>query len=265
MPKLKIALYQLERLMQIYIPDIYGDLLSKEISCEFYGIQWFITLFSTDFEEPYLHIVWDMFIVCGWKVIFRLALSILRLLQREIAEFDYEKLICLLKNDIRDNKLLQILAIKNMLKFKVTNNQLLLLQEEYRAKNSFMKMKQNESILTELESLEMLKPHKVNDISTEDQTESPVKIQPIRSINTGRNYTDRPIERIALRKSICAHREEYIIQHNKAKRQPLISKRLSKDSCNISTSTLNSPHRESIEGMHHTIPGVLIHKGSKNY
>lgn len=241
MPRLKLALYQLERLVQIYLPDVYEDLLRKEIGCELFAVQWLVTLFSSDFDEKCLHVVWDLFLARGWKVIFQVALALLMVMQKQIAEVEYEDLICMLKNGIRENKLVQMLAIKNLLSFKVTNKQLLLLQEEYEAKNSFTQLHPNPQSHTIRP-----KPPKLIDYSIEDAADSPIKIQPIRSINTARNYTD---------KQAFNH-----IKEEKCYRgggQPLKRKRLSKDSCNISTSTVNSPQK----AMHgHK---VLIRKGLK--
>eukprot|EP00826_Nyctotherus_ovalis_P007015 TRINITY_DN11720_c0_g1_i3.p1 TRINITY_DN11720_c0_g1~~TRINITY_DN11720_c0_g1_i3.p1 ORF type:complete len:208 (+),score=28.04 TRINITY_DN11720_c0_g1_i3:55-624(+) len=55
MPKLKVALYQLEQLVKAYLPDIHNDLRRKEVSYELFAVQWFLTLFSFDFEPSYLN------------------------------------------------------------------------------------------------------------------------------------------------------------------------------------------------------------------
>ena len=97
MPKLKLLLYQLERLMQIYVPDAYSALLAKEVPCEVFSIQWYVTLFSHDFELSLLVVIWDLFLLHRWKFMFQLSISILRLMSNKIEELEYDELVGYLK------------------------------------------------------------------------------------------------------------------------------------------------------------------------
>ena len=124
MPRLKIALYQLDKLIQKHLPDIYINLKKKEISCDLFAVQWFLTLFSYDFEPPYLNIVWDIFLIRGWKFIFQLSLAIIKQFSEIIARLDCEQIVFCIKNSIKDNKLMQMLAIRQGFSFKVKNKEL---------------------------------------------------------------------------------------------------------------------------------------------
>ena len=105
MPKLKELLYKLERLMQMYLPDVYTILQAKEMPCELFSIQWFLTLFSLDFDPDTIIRVWDIFLMRKWKFLFQLSISILKHMAKKIEELNYENLIIYLKSAIAKNLL----------------------------------------------------------------------------------------------------------------------------------------------------------------
>lgn len=104
MPRLKLLLYQLERLMQIFVPDVYSTLLAKEVPYEVFGIQWYLTLFSHDFDPHTLAIVWDLFLLLQWKFLFQLSISILQTMAGQIERLEYDELVTYLRTAILKNQ-----------------------------------------------------------------------------------------------------------------------------------------------------------------
>lgn len=88
--------------MQIHVPDIYSALISKEITCELFCVQWFVTLFSYDFDFPALYTIWDLFLLHKWKFVFQMSIAVLQQMEEKIEKLDYEHLIHYMKNAIRD-------------------------------------------------------------------------------------------------------------------------------------------------------------------
>ena len=109
MPKMRLSLYQLERLLQRRQPELWTTLQTKEIGSEIYCVQWFVTLFSFDIDSPALYTVWDIFLLRGWKFLFQLSLAILQLLSTTILTLDSESLIGRLKAALRDRLLSHVL------------------------------------------------------------------------------------------------------------------------------------------------------------
>ena len=103
MPRLKLLLYQLERIMQIYIPDTYSLFVSKEIPFEVFSIQWYLTLFSHDFDPITLSKIWDLFLLFKWKFLFQLSVVILKKMTKKIEELEYGKLVLFLRTAIIKN------------------------------------------------------------------------------------------------------------------------------------------------------------------
>lgn len=131
MPKLKLALYQLERLIQVHLPHIHKLLQRNAIPCELFAVRWLVTLFGCDLTPPYLYIVWDVFLLRGWKFLFQFALSVLDQLGRKMVLLNYECLMLCLKNSARESCRLQARALKEALNYKVTSKELTQYQIEY--------------------------------------------------------------------------------------------------------------------------------------
>lgn len=68
---LKVKLYQFERLLAIFHPEI-GDHFKKQgITAECYIVAWIITIFASSYQytmESYLiDLLWERFIISGWS------------------------------------------------------------------------------------------------------------------------------------------------------------------------------------------------------
>eukprot|EP00826_Nyctotherus_ovalis_P013928 TRINITY_DN13833_c0_g1_i3.p2 TRINITY_DN13833_c0_g1~~TRINITY_DN13833_c0_g1_i3.p2 ORF type:complete len:288 (-),score=53.90 TRINITY_DN13833_c0_g1_i3:51-914(-) len=131
MPKLKLSLYQLEKLIQVHLPHIHKLLQKNAIPCELFAVRWLVTLFGCDLTPPYLYTVWDVFLLRGWKFLFQFALSVLDQLGKRTLLPDYERLVFCLKNSARESCQLQARALREALSYRVTNKELAQYQTEY--------------------------------------------------------------------------------------------------------------------------------------
>ena len=95
--------------MQIYVPDVYSLLQVKEVPCELFSIQWYLTLFSYDFEPQTLIRVWDMFLLWGWKFLFQLSIVVLRKMAKKIESLEYEELVSYMKFALNKDESLKVI------------------------------------------------------------------------------------------------------------------------------------------------------------
>ena len=105
LPKLKELLYKLDKLMQIYVPNVYNSLLKNQIPSEIFNVQWFLTIFSFDFDPNTLIKVWDIFLVRRWKFVFQLSISILRHISKKVKNLNCIEFAEYLKSGIAKNKI----------------------------------------------------------------------------------------------------------------------------------------------------------------
>ena len=103
MPRLKLLHFQFRRLIQIYAPEICLALHSKEIPDEVFTIQWYISLFSYDFDNENLEKLWNLFLLLKWKFLLQLSIVILKKMRFKIQELPHNKLVTYLRSGLINN------------------------------------------------------------------------------------------------------------------------------------------------------------------
>ena len=105
--------YQFDRLLNLYLPEIYIFLKASSINSGYFISPWFITLFTNafnDFENQNnaksIMIIWDMFIFSGWKAIMKIGIILLKSKERFTIEKLSECLLPFLTADILKSEIL---------------------------------------------------------------------------------------------------------------------------------------------------------------
>ena len=102
---MKKFFYVFDRLINIYLPDLYVINKSNNIGACFYISPWFITLFTMRFQKNQTKIllrIFDMFILDGWICIVRIGLIMLKYYQNDLVKMKYEELLQFLINELKD-------------------------------------------------------------------------------------------------------------------------------------------------------------------
>ncbi|XP_041915458.1 rab GTPase-activating protein 1 isoform X1 [Alosa sapidissima] len=82
--------FQLERLMQEYIPDLYAHFLNVGLEAHMYASQWFLTLFTAKFPLYMVFHIIDLLLCEGISVIFNVALALLKTSKDDLLQTDFE-------------------------------------------------------------------------------------------------------------------------------------------------------------------------------
>uniref|UniRef100_A0A8C6XWF9 Rab GTPase-activating protein 1 n=1 Tax=Naja naja TaxID=35670 RepID=A0A8C6XWF9_NAJNA len=82
--------YQLERLMQEYLPDLYSHFLDINLEAHMYASQWFLTLFTAKFPLYMVFHIIDLLLCEGISVIFNVALGLLKTTREDLLLTDFE-------------------------------------------------------------------------------------------------------------------------------------------------------------------------------
>jgi hypothetical protein len=77
-PLLQHFLAILRRLLHRFQPSLHRHFDEQGIDVAFFATQWFMTLFSYQFNISLVCRIWDLFISEGWKVVFKVAFAILQ-------------------------------------------------------------------------------------------------------------------------------------------------------------------------------------------
>uniref|UniRef100_A0A8C5CZE8 RAB GTPase activating protein 1 n=1 Tax=Gadus morhua TaxID=8049 RepID=A0A8C5CZE8_GADMO len=82
--------FQLERLMQEYLPDLYSHFLNVGLEAHMYASQWFLTLFTAKFPLYMVFHIIDLLLCEGISVIFNVALALLKTSKDDLISTDFE-------------------------------------------------------------------------------------------------------------------------------------------------------------------------------
>ncbi|KAF8822960.1 TBC domain-containing protein [Cardiosporidium cionae] len=110
LPLLGRFLYQFERMFKSHMPRLYDHLKRENVETSMYASQWFMTLFSYSFPLDIVVRIFDVFFNEGIKMIFRVALAVLKLLQETLFNQSFEAALHTLKtcpNSIDGETLIQ--------------------------------------------------------------------------------------------------------------------------------------------------------------
>lgn len=98
MPGLAKNFYILLSLEKKFLPKIFAKFNEMSYVPQIYASQWFLTLFSVYFPFEVVVRIWDIFLVEGRKTMFRFALAILKLHEKQLIDADMEELFHILKD-----------------------------------------------------------------------------------------------------------------------------------------------------------------------
>ena len=123
MSKLKTYFALMDKLIYLFIPKIHFHFKNNQIIPDFFLSPYFITLFTHIYpyiqEKNNIFIlrVWDEFIINGWKSIFEVILTLIKIKEKNILSLEGDELVDYLVNKINKD---EIFRNKNYEKFEET-------------------------------------------------------------------------------------------------------------------------------------------------
>eukprot|EP01022_Parablepharisma_sp_SALTPOND_P035355 TRINITY_DN949_c0_g1_i1.p1 TRINITY_DN949_c0_g1~~TRINITY_DN949_c0_g1_i1.p1 ORF type:complete len:762 (+),score=81.02 TRINITY_DN949_c0_g1_i1:8464-10749(+) len=141
-PLLLVRFYQLNRLVYLYYPELSNWLHTESFMASCYASAWFITIFANSLhfmqgeELPkVLSVVWDAFMVDGWKAVFKAALFFIAKIRGKVLGKRMDEVIKAFA-EIQQNEFMNSETIAQEFKanyklIKVTNSTLKVLHKEY--------------------------------------------------------------------------------------------------------------------------------------
>ncbi|ESO96116.1 hypothetical protein LOTGIDRAFT_116192 [Lottia gigantea] len=88
--ELHLKFYQLERLMQDQIPDLFFHFAEMSLEIHMFASQWFLTLFTAKFPLNVVFHILDLYLSEGKDVIFNVALALLKCSRKDLLALDFE-------------------------------------------------------------------------------------------------------------------------------------------------------------------------------
>ncbi|XP_059196844.1 rab GTPase-activating protein 1-like isoform X1 [Centropristis striata] len=82
--------YQLERLMQEQLPELWSHFQELNLEAHMYASQWFLTLFTAKFPLCMVFHITDLLLCEGLNIIFNVALALLKTSKEDLLQADFE-------------------------------------------------------------------------------------------------------------------------------------------------------------------------------
>uniref|UniRef100_A0A4W3GRF2 Rab-GAP TBC domain-containing protein n=1 Tax=Callorhinchus milii TaxID=7868 RepID=A0A4W3GRF2_CALMI len=82
--------YQLERLLQELLPELYNHFVELSLEAHMYASQWFLTLFTAKFPLCMVFHIMDLLLCEGISIIFNVALALLETTKDDLLQADFE-------------------------------------------------------------------------------------------------------------------------------------------------------------------------------
>ena len=102
---MKKYFYVFERLICIYLPELYTTFKRNNINPNIFISPWFITLYTHSFNGNHtkiLMLIFDLFILDGWIAIARIGLMLLKFYQNDFFNMEFEELLHFLINELKE-------------------------------------------------------------------------------------------------------------------------------------------------------------------
>ncbi|XP_011506211.1 PREDICTED: rab GTPase-activating protein 1-like isoform X2 [Ceratosolen solmsi marchali] len=87
---LHMRFYQLNRLMEDQLPELFKHFYERGIETHMFAAQWFLTLFTARFPLYLVFHILDVFLLQGFDTLFQVALALLTLCKKELLQLDFE-------------------------------------------------------------------------------------------------------------------------------------------------------------------------------
>ncbi|XP_003699843.1 GTPase activating protein and centrosome-associated isoform X2 [Megachile rotundata] len=90
---LHMRFYQLNRLIEDQLPELYKHFCDRGVETHMFAAQWFLTLFTARFPLYLVFHILDVFLLQGLDTLFQVALALLMLCKKELLQLDFESIL----------------------------------------------------------------------------------------------------------------------------------------------------------------------------
>lgn len=132
--QLHLKFFQLDRMIEDSMPDLHSHFQYNSIETHMYASQWFLTLFTARFPLSMVYCIMDLFLCHGMRVIFQVALGLLKASRRELIQMDFEAIlkyfrVSMPKKYLDEDEYKKL--ITSALSFRVTEKKMKKYEKEY--------------------------------------------------------------------------------------------------------------------------------------
>ena len=138
-PELRKVLYVFLSLLKKFVPNVYLQFKNFNIYPTMYASQWFFTYFASLFDFNVVVRIYDCILLEGFKIVYRIALGILKLKEPIIVKFkNFEDVMNIFKDITKGIDVEELLKVS--FNFSFSRKDIKKFEDEYKKKISKKKM-----------------------------------------------------------------------------------------------------------------------------
>ena len=93
------------QLIKFYMYKFFQHLRKVQMTTDFFTNKWFMTLFACFLPFCLTQVIFDMFLMEGWRAIFRVGLAMLMEMEATLVEMDMPEMCMYFQQNVRYNKI----------------------------------------------------------------------------------------------------------------------------------------------------------------
>ncbi|KAK3926524.1 Rab GTPase-activating protein 1 [Frankliniella fusca] len=90
---LYLRLYQLNKLMEEHLPQLWQHFSDMSVESHMFASQWFLTLFTARFPLYFVFHILDVFLLQGTETLFQVAIALLKVCKKDLLQLDFENIM----------------------------------------------------------------------------------------------------------------------------------------------------------------------------
>ena len=119
--RFQVLCYQLEVLMQQYLPELEQHMRILRIPTDIYAANWFITMFCYELSLDLVFCILDVFLLEGIKSLLRISLALLKCMETQLLNMTYEECMVYLSHCQKELEIDSQTLLREAYTFKISN------------------------------------------------------------------------------------------------------------------------------------------------
>ena len=103
-PELHLKNFQIAQLIKFHMPNFFQHLRRIQMTPDYFTSKWFMTIFACFLPYSMMTPIFDMFLLEGWRAVFRIGVALLRVLEPEIIHMDMVEMCTYFRDTVRSEK-----------------------------------------------------------------------------------------------------------------------------------------------------------------
>jgi hypothetical protein len=100
-PELHLKNFQIAQLIKFHMPKFFSHLRKVQMTPDYFTSKWFMTIFSCFLPYELIAPIFDMFILEGWRSVFKVGIALLRQLEPALISMDMTEMCCYFRETVR--------------------------------------------------------------------------------------------------------------------------------------------------------------------